>query len=82
MLFAYTIVGCGLFALILPHPLAMPFAVVGEWGAAIQNSVVLWASEHGFTGVEYQMPLDGVLLCYALYGVVTAVAWSKIEKKW
>ena len=82
MLFAYTIVGCGLFALILPHPLAMPFAVVGEWGAAIQNSVVLWASEHGFTGVEYQMPLGGVLLCYALYGVVTVVAWSKIEKKW
>ena len=81
MLFAYVIVGAGLFAIILPGPLAMPFAVVAEHCVRLQNSVVMWAAERGFTGVEYTMSNGGVAGCYALFVAITIVLWSIYRKK-
>ena len=81
MLFAYVIVGAGLFAIILPGPLAMSFAMVAEYCAGLQNSVVMWAAERGFTGVEYTMSNGGVAVCYALFVAITIVVWSIYRKK-
>lgn len=81
MLFAYIVVAGGLFALLLPYPVAFPFAALCEWGARMQNTVVLWAAECGFTGVEYRISGVGVVLCYALFALITLVLWSVNRKK-
>ena len=81
ILFAYIIVAMGLFTLLLPSPLSLPFAIVGQWCAKMQNGVVLWASEHNFTGVEYEMPLGIVAVYYLVLGAITLVIWSLNRKR-
>ena len=81
MLFAYLIVGFGLFALITPHLVALPFISVCEYSANIQNGVVLWAAEHGLTGFNYEMSGVGVALCYTLFTIITICIWSINRKK-
>ena len=71
----------GLFTLLLPSPLSLPFAIVGQWCAKMQNGVVLWASEHNFTGVEYEMPLGIVAVYYLVLGAITLVIWSLNRKR-
>lgn len=81
MLMAYAIVGAGLFAVILPGVVAVPFAAVSQFCAGMQNSVVLWAAERGFAGVEYTMTSKEVMLCYGVFVVITIVVWSIYRKK-
>lgn len=81
MLFAYLIVGCGLFALIVPNPISLPFVSVCEYSAYLQNEVVLWSAEHGLTGFKYEMTDVGVALCYTLFAIITISIWSINRKK-
>ncbi|MBQ2240480.1 MAG: ComEC/Rec2 family competence protein [Alistipes sp.] len=81
LLFAYAIVACGIFAVVLPPPLGYPFAMVAEWAARMQNIVVEWAAELPFASVEWSMPKWGVALCYLLYAAITLLYWSKNQKK-
>jgi competence protein ComEC len=76
MMLAYMIVGCGIFILLLSPPLSLPFILIGEWIAAVQNYVVCWAVERGITGVDYKATVGEGLLCYAIYGAITLVALS------
>lgn len=76
MMLAYVIVGCGIFILLLSPPLSLPFILIGEWIAAVQNYVVCWAVERGITGVDYKATVGEGLLCYAIYGAITLVALS------
>ena len=78
---AYFIVAFGLFGLLLPAPLSLPFAVVSEWCAKLQNNIVLWASEHHLTGIEYAMPLSIVALCYIVIMVITLIVWAISRKR-
>lgn len=78
---AYLIVAFGLFGLLLPAPLSLPFVAVGEWCAKVQNSIVLWASEHHLTGIEYEMPLSIVALCYIVIAIITLVVWTISRKR-
>ena len=81
LIFSYIVVIGGLFAVVLPATIAVPFAVVAEWAAGVQNSVVEWAAGLSFASVEYTMPAWGVVLCYTIYAAITALYWSKNQKK-
>lgn len=78
---AYLIVAFGLFGLLFPAPLSLPFVAMGEWCAKVQNSIVLWASEHHLTGIEYEMPLSIVALCYITIAIITLVVWAISRKR-
>ena len=54
---------------------------MGEWCAKVQNSIVLWASEHHLTGIEYEMPLSIVALCYIIIAVITLIVWAISRKR-
>lgn len=81
LLFSYAIVVGGLFAVVLPVALALPFAAVAEWAAGVQNSIVIWAAELPFASVEYAMSGWGVAVCYVTYAAITLLYWSKNQKK-
>lgn len=81
LLFSYAIVIGGILTIVLPTALALPFAVVAEWAAGVQNSIVMWAAELPFASVEYTMPGWGVALCYIIYTAITLLYWSKNQKK-
>ena len=81
LIFSYIVVVCGLFVVVLPAAVAMPFGVVAEWAAGVQNSVVMWAAELPFAAVEYTMTAWGVVLCYLVYAAITLILWSKNQKK-
>lgn len=81
LLFAYVIVACGVFTLSLPSCCAMPFAVVAEWAAKVQNMVVEWAAKLPFASVEYTMSEREVALVYVIFAIITAIGWSINRKK-
>jgi hypothetical protein len=81
LLFAYMIVGCGLFVLLLPEAIARPFAIVAEWAAGVQNGVVGWAAELPYASVSYTIPMWGVAMCYMFFAIITLMLWSLNRKK-
>ena len=81
LLFSYAVLVGGMFALVLPAAIAVPFITVAEWAAGVQNSIVMSASKLPFAAVDYTMPAWGVALCYALYAAFTLLYWSKNQKK-
>lgn len=81
LLFAYVTVICGIIAVVLPTSLATPLVAVAEWAAHMQNIVVEWAAELPFAAIEYTMSGWGVVVCYAIYLVITLVGWMKYQKK-
>ena len=81
LLFGYAVLVGGMFALVLPAAIAVPFITVAEWAAGVQNSIVMSASKLPFAAVDYTMPAWGVALCYALYAAFTLLYWSKNQKK-
>lgn len=81
MITAYVIVCCGIFALLLPHPLAMPFAWCMAKAAWLQNSFVEWCAEWEWIGLSYQLPTWGVAIIYTLFAIITLCGWSLCEKK-
>ena len=81
LLFGYAVLVGGMFALVLPAAIAVPFITVAEWAAGVQNSIVMSASKLPFAAVDYTMPACGVALCYALYAAFTLLYWSKNQKK-
>ena len=81
LIFSYIVVIGGVFALMLPSGLGMPFAMAAEWAAGIQNRVVEWAASLPFASVEYAMPMWVVALVYLLYAAITACYWAQNQKK-
>lgn len=82
MLTAYVVVGCGIFALILPHPLSMPFGWVMEHAAWVQNSFVERVASERWVTINYSLSEGGVATIYAIFLLITLVVWSICEKKW
>jgi competence protein ComEC len=82
MLTAYVVVGCGIFALILPHPLSMPFGWVMEHAAWVQNSFVERVASERWVTINYSLSEGGVATIYAIFLLITLVIWSICEKKW
>ena len=81
MLTAYVIVCCGIFVLMLPAPLTMPFGWVMEHAAWAQNSFVEWVAQWEWVAINYQLSTAGVAIIYTLFAVITLVGWSLCEKK-
>lgn len=81
LIFSYIVVIGGMFTLILPSGMAIPFAMAAEWAAKVQNRVVEWAASLPFASVEYAMPLMAVVLMYVLYAAITACYWAQNQKK-
>lgn len=81
LLFSYVVVIGGVLTLLLPIPVAMPFAVASEWAASVQNGVVEWAAHLPFAAVDYTMPEWGVVICYLVYIAITMLYWSINQKK-
>jgi competence protein ComEC len=81
LIFSYIVVIGGMFTLILPSGMAIPFAMAAEWAAEVQNRVVEWAASLPFASVEYAMPLMAVALMYVLYAAITAFYWAQNQKK-
>lgn len=81
MLTAYIIIPCGLLALLSPNVLAMPFVVIAELAAEVQNGVVLWFAQRPLAAVEYSLTWGGVVGCYLLYVIITLTIWSVKRKK-
>ena len=80
MLTAYAIVCCGIFVLLLPGVLAMPFGWVMEHAAWLQNSFVEWVAQWEWVVVNYQLSGVGVAIIYALFAIITLGVWSLCEK--
>ena len=80
MLTAYAIVCCGIFVLLLPHPLSIPFGWVMEHAAWVQNRFVDWVAQCDWVAVNYQLSGVGVAIIYALFAIITLLVWSLCEK--
>lgn len=81
MLTAYAVVCCGIFALILPHPISLPFGWLMEQAARVQNGFVEWVAQWEWVTLNYQLSGVGAAIIYALFVLITFVLWSKCEKK-
>jgi competence protein ComEC len=81
MLTAYAIVCCGIFVLLLPAPLTMPFGWVMEHAAWVQNSFVEWVAQWEWVAINYQLSTAGVAIIYTLFAIITLGGWSLCEKK-
>lgn len=75
------IIGCGLFALLLPDALAQYAEQLAEWSAALQNWAVERVADLSWVSVEYTLSEWGVALCYLLFAIITLVGWSINRKK-
>ena len=73
---AYAIVSCGVIVLLLPHPIAQPFALLAEWLSSIQNVVVEWFSALPFASIQYAFTPTMIAIYYTLFGVITLALWS------
>lgn len=78
---AYLIVAAGIFVLILPHPLSVPFGYVAEWAASLQNSVVEWFASLPFACVGHTISTPSLTLYYIVFIIITAFVWSINRKK-
>lgn len=81
MLTAYLILGFGVVTLLLPAPLAEPFAWCMERSAWLQNIIVERASWWPWASLEYQMSGAEVAAVYALFALATLCGWMYREKK-
>ena len=81
MLTAYSIVCCGIFVLLLPHPVALPFGWVMEHAARVQNGFVEWVAQWEWVALNYQLSGVGVAIIYTLFAIITLGVWSLCEKK-
>ena len=75
------IIGCGLFALLLPDALAQYAEQLAEWSAALQNWAVERVADLSWVSVEYALSEWGVAICYLLFAIITLVSWSINRKK-
>lgn len=81
LLTAYVIVGCGVFGLLLPHPLAQPFALCAEWVASVQNTVVEWFASLPLASIQYTLSPTMVAIYYAIFVLVTITLWARKPRK-
>ena len=81
MFTAYVIIGSSMATLLLPPPLATPFARMAEWSASIQNEMVSRASSLEWAAIDYQLSTGGVVALYAIIIAITVVVWSYESKK-
>jgi competence protein ComEC len=78
---AYVVVGFGIFALVLPEALALPFARVMEAAAMFQNDVVARGAEWGYGFMMGSLSAWEMVAIYALFALITLVGCSWEEKK-
>lgn len=78
---AYVVVGFGIFALVLPEALALPFARVMEAAAMLQNDVVARGAEWGYGFMMGSLSAWEMVAIYALFALITLVGCSWEEKK-
>jgi hypothetical protein len=78
---AYAIVCCGIFVLLLPYPVALPFGWVMEQAARVQNGFVEWVAQWEWVALNYQLSEVGVAIIYTLFAIITLGVWSLCEKK-
>lgn len=76
LLSAYVIVGCGVVILLLPNALTLPFALVAERFASVQNMVVEWFATLSFASVQHSLSPVTIVIYYALFVLITIVVWS------
>ena len=81
LLFAYVVVAAGIFVLILPHPLSLPFGYLAEWAATLQNMIVESLSMLPFASVEYRISTTSITIYYVVFIVITTFVWSINRKK-
>lgn len=77
LLTAYVIVCCGVVTLLLPHPLAQPFAYCAEWCASLQNSVVEWFASLPFASIQHTLTPTTIAVYYSLFVLATILMWSR-----
>jgi hypothetical protein len=80
MLTAYVIVCCGVFTLLLPHPLALPFGWLAERAAWLQNSFVEWLAKADWITLDCRLSAGCVVAIYTIFLLITLVGWAKIKK--
>ena len=78
---AYAIVGFGVFALLLPDGLAMPFGRVMEFAAKLQNSIAERAYDTGYGVLDGELQGWVVVVVYLIFMAITLVGCSWEEKK-
>ena len=78
---AYAIVCCGVMTLILPHPVAQPFAHCAEWMASLQNMVVEWFSQLPFASLEHTLSSTAITIYYIVCILATLIIWSRKPQK-
>lgn len=81
LVFAYIIVAAGIFVLVLPHPLSVPFGYIAEWAASCQNSLVEWFASLPFASLEHTLSATTLSIYYAVFIVITAFVWAINRKK-
>lgn len=81
LLFAYVVVAAGIFVLIVPHPLSIPFGYVAEYVASLQNSIVERFAALPFASVEYTITTPSLTIYYVVFIAITALVWSINRKK-
>jgi len=81
MITSYVIICSGIFTLILPHPLSLPFGWCMERAAYLQNSFVEWIAQWSWIAIDYRLSMAGVATIYAIFLLITIVVWSMSEKK-
>lgn len=78
---AYIILGCGIFALLLPTALGVPFAYVAEGSALVQNEMVARAATWEFASIDYTLSGDMVAIYYTIFIAITLIGWAYERKK-
>ena len=78
---AYLVVGFGVFALVLPGVLALPFARVMEFAAMLQNEVVARGAEWGHGSMMGRLELGAMVAIYLIFAIITLVGCGFEEKK-
>ena len=80
LLTAYVIVGCGVLVLLVPHPIAQPFALCAEWLASLQNIVVERFASLPFASLQHTLSPTAITIYYAIFAIITLLLWSRKPK--
>ena len=80
LLTAYVIVGCGVLVLLVPHPIAQPFALCAEWLASLQNIVVERFASLPFASLQHTLSPIAITIYYAIFAIITLLLWSRKPK--
>ena len=73
----YYLLFSGVLTLLLPHPLAQPFAYCAEWCASLQNSVVEWFASLPFASIQHTLTPTTIAVYYSLFVLATIIMWSR-----